>query len=80
MSNSNKTEHGVAPAPVVEKSLFVSIKEALKGSHLDYTEGPIGHAILLLAIPMVLKQSLKAFSQSLMFSLWRNWVLTQLQL
>src|SRR5215471_4906796 len=60
MSNSNKTEHAVASASVPEKSLFVSIKEALRGSHLDYTQGPIGHAVLLLAIPMVLETVLES--------------------
>ncbi|HKO14975.1 MAG TPA: hypothetical protein VJU87_01995, partial [Gemmatimonadaceae bacterium] len=32
-----------------------SVREALHGSRRDYTEGPIGSAILVLAIPMVLE-------------------------
>ncbi|MEJ7809759.1 MAG: MATE family efflux transporter [Gemmatimonadaceae bacterium] len=31
------------------------IRGALRGAHHDYTEGPIGRAVLLLAIPMVLE-------------------------
>src|SRR5262249_43249551 len=41
-------------------TVFGSIKEALKGSHADYTEGPIGQAVLLLAIPMVLEVALES--------------------
>ena len=36
--------------------LWATIREAIAGSHHgEYTEGPIGRAILLLAIPMVLE-------------------------
>jgi putative MATE family efflux protein len=31
------------------------IKDAIRGAHHDYTEGPIGRSLLLLAIPMVLE-------------------------
>jgi hypothetical protein len=31
-----------------------SVREALRGSRQDFTEGPIQRAILLLAIPMIL--------------------------
>jgi len=45
----------IEPETTVEQqSLWSAIREALRGSHRDYTDGPIGRSILLLAIPMVL--------------------------
>ena len=43
-----------------EGSIWPAIKEALKGSHRNYTEGPIGRSILLLAIPMVLEMLMES--------------------
>ena len=34
--------------------------DAVTGSHVDYTEGPVGRAVLLLAIPMVLELVLES--------------------
>ncbi len=39
---------------------FATIREALRGSHRDYTDGPVGRAVLLLAIPMVLEMALES--------------------
>src|SRR5260370_7976087 len=42
-------------------SLWTTIREAIAGSHHgEYTEGPIGRAILLLALPMVLELVLES--------------------
>src|SRR5437899_7346459 len=54
----------VSSAPsVAERSqagFWATIRESLAGSRRDYTDGDIGRAILLLAIPMVLELSLES--------------------
>jgi putative MATE family efflux protein len=40
--------------------LWPSVREALKGSHQDYTTGSLNRSILLLAIPMVLEMVLES--------------------
>ncbi len=41
-------------------TLWHSVREALRGSHQDYTEGSLNRSILLLAIPMVLEMVLES--------------------
>jgi len=45
-----------SPPPAFWPTVF----EALRGSRQDYTEGPIGRAVLLLAVPMVLEMVLES--------------------
>jgi putative MATE family efflux protein len=51
-------EHVIAPVP--PPSLWSSIREALRGSHQDFTTGSLNRAILLLAIPMILEMVLES--------------------
>ncbi len=45
---------------VAQPPLWASIREALRGSHQDYTTDKLNRAILLLAIPMVLEMVLES--------------------
>src|ERR671919_575275 len=47
---------GVEPAP----GLWATLREAVNGSHQDYTEAPVGRAVVLLAIPMVLEMLMES--------------------
>lgn len=67
MSDSAETlappEASSAAARAVEPpalSLGAAIREALRGTHRDYTEGHVAHAILVLAIPMVLEMVMES--------------------
>ncbi len=40
--------------------LWATLREAVKGSHQDYTEAPVGQAVILLAVPMVLEMLMES--------------------
>src|SRR6266545_2352703 len=51
----------VAQTSTTAPSLWSTVRESIAGSHRGaYTEGPIGRAVLLLAIPMVLELALES--------------------
>jgi putative MATE family efflux protein len=53
----------IAPNNLVEASepgFWAAVRESLRGSHRDYTSGPIGRAIVMLAIPMVLEMCMES--------------------
>jgi putative MATE family efflux protein len=45
---------------LTQPSIWSSIREAVRGSHQDFTSGDLNRAILLLAIPMVLEMVLES--------------------
>jgi putative MATE family efflux protein len=64
--DSDTTDLRAAPASAAtspeapSQSLWGAVRESLRGSHRDYTVGPIGRSILLLAIPMVLEMLMES--------------------
>jgi putative MATE family efflux protein len=48
------------PSEQSHPSLWSTFKEAIRGSHQDYTEVPIGRAVILLAVPMVLEMMMES--------------------
>jgi len=58
-AQDGSSENQSAPN-VTDEGMWTAIKEALKGSHRNYTEGPIGRSIVLLAIPMVLEMLMES--------------------
>ncbi len=43
-----------------DPSLLATLREAVRGSRQDYTEAPIGRAVILLAVPMVLEMLMES--------------------
>src|SRR6188472_2384370 len=48
------------PAATVNNSFWSILREAIRGSSRDFTVGPIGLAIFLLAVPMILEMSMES--------------------
>src|SRR5262245_55962193 len=61
MSTQESTAVTSSPDPAAPPpSFWSSVREALRGSHQDFTTGNLNRAILLLAIPMVLEMVLES--------------------
>ena len=56
-SSDSATDLEAAGEP---QSLWSAIRESLRGTHRDYTKGPIGRAIIMLAVPMVLEMCMES--------------------
>jgi len=48
------------PVATVDNSFWSILREAIRGSERDFTIGPIGLAIFLLAVPMILEMSMES--------------------
>ena len=44
----------------IQPGLWSAVRESIRGSHRNYTVGPVGRSILLLAIPMVLEMIMES--------------------
>ena len=60
MSESTEIALAAPAAAAPGESIWGAVREALRGSRRNYTEGPIGRAILILAIPMVLEMVMES--------------------
>src|SRR5262244_3182862 len=40
--------------------ILATIREALRGSRIDYTTAPIGRAVIMLAVPMVIEMAMES--------------------
>src|SRR5262249_37582784 len=58
--STSMSESIAQPASTAEAGIWDSIREALRGSHRDYTEGSVSRSILILAIPMVLEMIMES--------------------
>ncbi len=54
----------IVPNPAREsltgRSVWSTIREAIRGSSLDYTSAPIGRSIVMLAVPMVMEMAMES--------------------
>src|SRR5688572_27426724 len=60
MSDQTDLALGASAPSAPGDSIWGAVREALRGSRRNYTEGPIGRSIFILAIPMVLEMVMES--------------------
>ncbi|MCM3905041.1 MAG: MATE family efflux transporter [Pyrinomonadaceae bacterium] len=60
MAEARPVDHAGEAATPEPQGFWNAIRESLRGTHRDYTKGPIGRSIILLAIPMVLEMLMES--------------------
>src|SRR3954451_13091377 len=63
MSLTLQTSSEAAPSPssaAQNSGLWTTFREAVRGSAIDYTTAPIGHAVIMLAVPMVMEMAMES--------------------
>jgi putative MATE family efflux protein len=61
MSSSSAESHAVtSEAQVRRRTLWSTLREAVRGSTIDYTTAPIGRAVIMLAVPMVMEMAMES--------------------
>lgn len=58
--SSNEMQSGRPPVERAAASFWETVRAALRGGEQDYTSGPVGRAVILLAIPMVLEMAMES--------------------
>ncbi len=56
-AESPAVSSGAAHAP---PGVWATVRDAMRGSRIDYTTAPIGHAVVMLAIPMVMEMAMES--------------------
>jgi len=49
-----------APAAAVPTGVWATLREAIRGSRIDYTTAPVGKAVVMLAVPMVMEMAMES--------------------
>jgi len=59
MSESSQI-HSTTPVPGPPAGFWISVRDGIRGTQQDFTEGSIGRAITVLAIPMILEMAMES--------------------
>ncbi|WP_224245003.1 MATE family efflux transporter [Hyalangium gracile] len=59
-SETELSQDAGRPSTPAPQSFWAALKEAVRGSHADFTEGSLGRSIFLLSVPMVLETVLES--------------------
>src|ERR687890_736132 len=63
MSATLEPSSAAAPAstsPAEHPGVWTTLREAVRGSSIDYTTAPIGRAVIMLAVPMVMEMAMES--------------------
>jgi Na+-driven multidrug efflux pump len=52
--------HHTSPDTVSGGSVWATLREAIRGSRMDYTTAPIGRSVVMLAVPMVMEMAMES--------------------